>query len=721
MIYGVLNFVLAALLLWLSYYTDKRIGNKSLNNPIATMNTFLAISCVFMGIAIITSLSMAPERMTTFLAKCMYFFMGLYALHFCIYCICFPSFERNAASRVGFWIGTVFCFWIVFVEIDTVNITEFLGLRIDAHSIFTGTLTNYFPYSWYNFYETFMTFCLPFLSVIIMLLRSENRTSRLDHQKTVITAGALILAWICMKLILTASNRVPLFSTIVLAGFVFAQAVIVMAAIQNFLYDRYAVLGMLSKGLICYIFPACIVGVFFALIWKIHESATALFGFLIVVITGLALTGSYELQKWFQKKTGSRSSRYSETFEEELASMDFSDDPSVIVEQMHKIFSDNLNTQSFRVLIDVGNDEISSVYDAEGEKPLMFNVKDILFDTLLNMNEPIVLKSSVENGYRFINIKKPLLDFFKKTHSDALIILNEGRHILGAILLGEKSGGNIFSDYDYEVFSKLYSYFFVFGYYMKNIGNQEIVGTVNREIHMSEQIIESIQGNMDPIKNKKYDIGHLMIHAHNIGGEFIDLVKLSPDKHIFVMGDLSGKGISASMSMVILKSIIRTYLAETTDFKMVVEKVNKFIRFNLPKGTFFEGLFALIDFNEDTMYYINCGVPAMFLYTRSFNNVVEIQGEGHVLGFVKDIEPYLKVKKVKFNVGDVLVTCTDGLLDSHSLRNEQFGKDRIQKIIMENTSLPAQNIAEVAYSNLVEFVATELEDDVSIFVMKINK
>lgn len=719
MVYGVLNFVLAGLLMWLSYFVDRKIENKAINNPIVVMNSWLAFACVAMGVAVISSLSMAPERMTTFMGKCMYLCMGIYALHFCEYCIFFPSFDRPAGAKVGFWIGVAFCVWVVFAKIYAVNITSFLGLRIDAKSMFTGVLTNYFPYSWYNFYELFMTFCLPGLSIIIMLLRSENRTSRLDHQKTIITAGALVLSWICMKLVLSASERVPLFSSIVLCGFVFAQAFIVMAAVQNFLYDWYYLLGVFLKLLVCYVVPSLFVGLMFALLWKIHSTSPVKFTFALSVVIAGALSASYELGKLFRTHGGFRSNQYAAQFEEDLAAMDYSDDPSAIMKQMNDVFSKNIGMASFRCLIDMGNDEISSVYDPEGEKPLVYNVKDILFDTLLNMNAPIVLKSSVENGYHFLSIKKELLEFFRRTKTDALIILNEGRHILGAILLGAKSGGNIYTDYDYEIFSKLYSYFFVFGYYMKNIGNQEIVGTVNREIHMSEQIIESIQRNMDPIKNKKYDIGHLMIHAHNIGGEFIDFIKVSEDKHMFVMGDLSGKGISASMSMVIVKSIIRTYIADSTDFKALVEKVNKFIRFNLPKGTFMEGVFGLIDFADNTMYYINCGVPAMFLYTRAYNNVIEVQGEGHVLGFVKDISPYIKVKKIKLNPGDVLMTCTDGLVDSHSMRGEQFGKDRVQKTLMENTMTPSQNIAEITYGNLVEFVTTELEDDVSVLVIRL--
>ncbi|WP_407427636.1 PP2C family protein-serine/threonine phosphatase, partial [Treponema sp.] len=431
------------------------------------------------------------------------------------------------------------------------------------------------------------------------------------------------------------------------------------------------------------------------------------------------IISSYQLIKFFDKRSGFRTQSYAASFEEALSQFDFSDDPENIVRNMQEIFRKNIGMSFMRILVENGNEELESAYDLPEEEKILISSRGKMFDSLLNQNSRIILKSFLETGYAYSSVRSETAKFFADTKSDAFIILNEGRHILGVILLGHKAGGNVYNNYDYQVFSKLYSYFFVFGYYMKNIGNESIVGVVNREIRMSEQIIESIQGNMDPIKNKRYDSGTMMVHAHNIGGEFIDLIKLSEDKHIFVMGDLSGKGIAASMSMVIVKSVIRTFLQETKDFKLLVEKVNQFIRFNLPRGTFFEGIFALIDFKDDTVYYINCAVPALLLYNRAYNNVMEIQGEGHVLGFVKDISPYIKVKKVKLNPGDILFACTDGVLDSKSLRGEPFGKDRLQKSIIENTQMNAQNMISASYNTLLDFLSKELDDDVSIFTLKL--
>ena len=209
-----------------------------------------------------------------------------------------------------------------------------------------------------------------------------------------------------------------------------------------------------------------------------------------------------------------------------------------------------------------------------------------------------------------------------------------------------------------------------------------------------------------------------MIQAHSIGGEFNELIKLNNECHIFIIGSLSGKGISASMSMVILKSIIRTYLVETSDFKILVQKVNHFIREHLPLGTFFAGVFALMDFSSDTLYYVNCGTPALFMYNRTYNNIIEIQGDGRVLGFVQDVSSLVKVKKIKLSKGDTILACTGGLINSTSLRGEIFGKERVQRLLMENMTFPANRIAQFTYDALVKFASKELSDDVSIIVMK---
>ena len=167
--------------------------------------------------------------------------------------------------------------------------------------------------------------------------------------------------------------------------------------------------------------------------------------------------------------------------------------------------------------------------------------------------------------------------------------------------------------------------------------------------------------------------------ARSLGGDFIDFVRLSQDRWFIVMGDISGKGLSASMNMLILKSMVRTFLRVERDFVGLVSRVNAFIKDNLPKGTFLAGVFGYLDLAKDIFYFINCGVPTILLYSPGFDTFIEVQGEGRILGFVKDISPYLKPRKLVLPAGSALVTATDGILDSENLRGERFGKERLRR------------------------------------------
>lgn len=716
MVYVVLNVIIGGFLIWYSYHIDQKLEDQR-NNPFAMLNGLLAVLAFVMA-ATVFSCKYAPPRLAEFCGRVALVVMAWYSLEFCAYCVFFPSAARPVAAKVGEYGLLALCVACVFHFITAVDVTEYLGIHVTALPLFSSDLNQYVPFSWYDFYKFMLMIVFPVVSVLIMLLRSEAREARLDHQKTILNAATLVVFWIAMYVLGTATERVPLFETLFPAAFLLVNVMLVQVAMQNLLYDGIAVLGIVLRFLLCYLLPAAIIGLLFPVLHRRISVSPLEFFALVFCVVVVALTVSYQITKIFNRLTLFRTTQYVEQLEKDLATLDYSDSPDQIVKNMREMLTRNIGLQKVQVLVNNNMDMLESAYDEEGWAATRISTGEKVLDSLLNQNRTILLRSAIDNGYNYGVSRAELQALFDKADCDAIILLIEGRHLLGALLLGKKSAGNVYNDYDEEVFTRLYSYFFVFGYYMKNIANQSVVGTVNREIKMSAQIITSIQENMDPIRNPKINAGYLMRHAHNIGGEFVDLIRLSDTRHIFVMGDLSGKGISASMSMVIVKSIIRTFLAKTHDFKLLVEKVNQFIRFSLPKGTFFEGVFGLIDFSDNTMYYINCGIPALFVYTRAFNNVIEVQGEGRVLGFAKDIGPLIKVKKLQLNPGDIVVACTDGLIDCRSLRGTRFGRDRVQKAITENVMYDGMRMAQFIFDSLVNFLSKELDDDVSILVLK---
>jgi len=405
--------------------------------------------------------------------------------------------------------------------------------------------------------------------------------------------------------------------------------------------------------------------------------------------------------------------------DQSLSEIDYVQGRDYVIERLLSLMGDAFACNAVNLL----------VADADGTPRIVgstngcvdaFPKKSPAIDHILNNELPVVLKTEVVANYDFHEVKEELLDLFERFDADAFLIVRESRTIVGALLLGAKRTGADFTTRDFEALTRAYGKIFVAVYYLKNIAQESLVVTVDRELQFAEQIIQSIQEKIDKIEHPAADIGYMTRSTRKLGGDFIDFIRLSPDRFVFVLGDLAGKGLTASMSMVILKSVIRTYVKETKDFKSLIVKTNSFIKANLPRGTFFAGIIGFFDFAEKSLYFVNCGVPVMYLVSAAYANPVEMQGEGKVLGFVRNIEPHVNVRKVGFRSGDSLLVATDGVVDAESPRGARYGKERLQQAFWENRSQPAERVVRNITESVTEFAAQELNDDVTLFVLKIK-
>ena len=415
-----------------------------------------------------------------------------------------------------------------------------------------------------------------------------------------------------------------------------------------------------------------------------------------------------------------RTTDYEVMLDAELQKLDFGKGHDTVLETFPRIMKQHITCKGLDILVSDENMNLQTVYsDFDHHNTLSANLA--CFEYLLSQNNVVITKTELIANYLYDPIRDELLDIFETTETEILISMREGQKLIGCILLAPKTHSAEYNPYDIRVLSNMYSYFFLVIYYLRNISKQDITVTIDREVEMSDQIIGSIQNYKDTLESHGFLMDSIAYSAHQLGGDFIDYITLNDKRAMFLIGDVSGKGLSASMSMVILKSIIHTYLQTISDFKELVTKVNRFIKDNLPRGTFCAGLFGIIDFPTNTIYYLNCGIPLMSMYINSYKNAIEIQGEGRVLGFVKNIEPFLKVRKITMHKGDTIVFTTDGLLEATNLKGDRFGSDRVGRILQANNAATAPQIARIIYNNLLDFILHKIDDDVTILVLKYNQ
>ncbi len=723
MVFLVLNVIISISLIAFSFTIDTGKKNQT-NNTAVIVNSTLFLAALFALMAITLAMCFfAPQQLALSIGKLMYLIMGWFSVNCCVFLYLFPEKEKQRRHYVVQWalniVAMILIFFVKGGGISNLSITYDNTFQIASAFIFKGSLGRALMLTIFDFYVySYLFFCPIFVSLMV-LVRAEHTNAIIPRQKINIATMGVFASIIVLAFIKVSSVYQPMLRSLFMVGFIPELFGFLAAERNNEIWDKKLAVNAGIKFIFRYLIPSAVIALFFMLSWPIYSRHKTLFYILFVIQCCVIFALWYLTNQFIDKKGLVRDSRYAQAFSEEIAAINFQQESSEITSKLFNIFNKYVDSSFLKVIVDSGDGFFEYAYSSvPDDEKKSIEIHTELFDKLMNVKKRVVFKEFVGKDSSIATVRGELLNLFKLTDSDAFIVISEGHRLIGLIALGKKTSGNVYNDYDLKVFNNLYSNFFVIGYYMKNILNESVVGTVNKEIKMSAQIITSIQENMDHIKNQKYDIGYRMVPARNIGGEFVDIIRLTDTRYIYIIGSLSGKGIAASMNMVIMKSIIRTFLAETTDFKLLIQKVNMFIKDSLPKGVFFSGLFGLMDLTTDTMYYINCGAPVLFLYTRAYNNVIEIQGDGYILGFADDISKLIKVKKVKLAPGDMVFACTDGLIETKSLRGEKFGKSRIQNEMMDNSSYPADKICQFAYEALGQFTSTQLEDDITIFMLK---
>ncbi len=484
---------------------------------------------------------------------------------------------------------------------------------------------------------------------------------------------------------------------------------------------RIFALREVLKTTLTFIVYALVVGVAtgatIAFIWDPLASVSSLLAaFLVFLVFVVAALLAYFLRNKLKAVMRSGSD-YGDELEEKLTDIDFSLGRDEVIDNLLSLLKEYVDCTAVNLFVVDSNDRMQNI-GSTNNLEASFNHRTPAIDFLINNDVSIAIKTEVITNYTYHEVKTELLGIMSSFDADILILLREGRTIIGAITLGAKRTGTEFTSYDFSVASKLYGKLFVVAYYFKNVAQESLVVTVDRELEFSDQIIFSIQENIDRVEHPTVDLSFMTRSARKLGGDFLDFIRISKNRYIIIIGDVSGKGLNASMSMVILKSVIRTFLRETKDFKKLIIKINDFIKVNLPRGTFFAGVIGIMDFETRTFFYVNCGIPAMFLLSSSYNNPVEIQGDGKILGFAKNMEPLINVRKAVFKTGDIVMMTTDGLTDAESIRGARFGKERIQASILENREQNAERMVRFLYDSVEEFIQQEIADDITIMAIK---
>lgn len=218
----------------------------------------------------------------------------------------------------------------------------------------------------------------------------------------------------------------------------------------------------------------------------------------------------------------------------------------------------------------------------------------------------------------------------------------------------------------------------------------------------------------------RYDIAAFSRPAQIVTGDYFDFLQFEDGTRGFVVGDVSGHGVSAGMLMTSLQTVFHTLTPETDSPVDVLKRINRLYIHNINFATFVTIFFAKLEPQTRMLSYANAGHNSPLVYRRSTKEVIWLKPTGAAIGLMEDNK--LRQETVQLMEGDILLLYTDGVTESFASQdNEQFGYSRLADILQQNEALSATELTHKIRQSLSDFTQGSLPaDDITLVVCKVN-
>ncbi|MFA7254687.1 MAG: SpoIIE family protein phosphatase [Candidatus Omnitrophota bacterium] len=204
--------------------------------------------------------------------------------------------------------------------------------------------------------------------------------------------------------------------------------------------------------------------------------------------------------------------------------------------------------------------------------------------------------------------------------------------------------------------------------------------------------------------------------AYFVAGDFYDFFFVGKDTFVFSIADVSGKGISAAMFMVMAHTLLRKLAASGRTPSEVIDEINRFLLGKNETGMFVTMFLGYYDIKNGTVRYANAGHPQPFCMNsegalRKFGVVT-----GTPLG-ISDSSGY-EEKKETLRINETLVLYTDGFTEARTPSGEFLNEKRFQDFIVEQSQMSPKRLGEMLFQKVTSFQQKKLADDLTLLVLR---
>lgn len=213
----------------------------------------------------------------------------------------------------------------------------------------------------------------------------------------------------------------------------------------------------------------------------------------------------------------------------------------------------------------------------------------------------------------------------------------------------------------------------------------------------------------------------LRIHAFSkptryVGGDFYDFLQPNPNEVIGVLGDVSGKGVSASLLSSMFLGCLEMLLHSGETPEQALVRLNQFLCEKSSPSRFIT-LFVFVLNTDGIGKFISAGHNTAYLFRRATGELDELASNNLILGAF-DFASF-RSTPLQLQEGDVLITYSDGLTEAENPEGEMLGEERLKDVIRREALVGAGCLEQRLLETIQDFTRGRAQtDDITLVILE---
>jgi len=241
---------------------------------------------------------------------------------------------------------------------------------------------------------------------------------------------------------------------------------------------------------------------------------------------------------------------------------------------------------------------------------------------------------------------------------------------------------------------------------------------LRKELELCRRIQEELLPR-EPLSCGFAQVQGISIPAREVGGDFFNYFELPGGNLALLVGDVSGKGVPAALLMASLQATLSARLPLAASLSEMAEQLDEEIARSTPPELFLTLFVAVLDSREGTLRYVNAGHNTQYA-SRADGRLHRFESTGRPLGLLPG-GGYVE-QCVTLAPGDSIFLYTDGLVETQSKTGEEFGAERLERLLATERESNLERLIARAESAVRDHQgAAEALDDATVLVARVQE